>query len=75
MKKKITGSIFLDLAKAFDCVNHDILLKKTEKYGVRGLPLKLFQSSFQNRQQFISVNNVSSHMGTISFVGFPRVQP
>ena len=36
-----------------------------EKYGVRGLPLKLFQSYFQNRQQFTSVNNVSSHMNNI----------
>ena len=70
-EKKITCSIFLDLAKAFDCINHDILLKKMEKYGVRGLPLKLFQSYFQNRQQFTSINNVSSHMNNI-ICGVPQ---
>ena len=70
-EKKITCSIFLDLAKAFDCINHEILLKKMERYGVRGLPLKLFQSYFQNRQQFTSVNNVSSHMSNI-ICGVPQ---
>ena len=42
-----------------------------EKYGVRVLPLKLFQSYFQNRQQFTSINNVSSHMNNI-ICGVPQ---
>ena len=37
-------AIFLDLAKASDSVSYDILIKKLEKYGVRGLPLKFFRS-------------------------------
>ena len=39
---KYTGLIFIDLKKLFDTVNHDILLKKQEKYGISGLELDWF---------------------------------
>ena len=49
--------IFIDLKKAFDTVNHNILLQKLEHYGVRGTPLKRFSSNLYKRSQFVSYNN------------------
>ena len=57
---QITCLIFLDLSKAFDCVDHQILFTKLYNYGVRGLPLKLFQNYLTNRTQQTIINNYKS---------------
>jgi len=59
------------LAKAFDCLDHGILLKKLKKYGIKGLPLKLFEKYLTERQQFTIVNSVSSKMDKI-LCGVPQ---
>ena len=55
--------IFVDFQKAFNTVDHHILLKKTiEYYGVRGISNKWFASYLSNRKQFVSINGYKSHL-------------
>ena len=56
-KKKHTFSIFLDLSKASDTVDHEILLKKLEFYGFRGLILNYLNSYFKQRQQCTKIGS------------------
>ena len=64
-RKDITCAIFLDLAKAFDSVNHKILLQKLEKYGVRGIPLKFLESYLSNRWQYIKLTEKYSDLESL----------
>ena len=57
---KYTGFIFIYLKKAFDTVNHDILLKLLEKYGISGLKLDWFTSYLQEKKHFCKVNSTYS---------------
>ena len=59
-KKLITCYIFLDLRKAYDTINHTILIKKLEKFEIRGLPLQLPASYLTDRQQYTIANQYKS---------------
>ena len=65
---KVLG-VFLDFSKAFDTVDHNILLKKLEYYGFCGVVLKWLSNYLQNRKQYVFYNNTMSDYKSISILG------
>ena len=63
--------VFLDFKKAFDTVNHRILIKKLKHYGVRGHAIKWFTSYLTERKQYTTVNNTNSQIKDVSY-GVPQ---
>ena len=66
-----TIGILLDFSKAFDTINHKILLYKLRHYGIRGIALKWFENYLNNRQQFVSINNSNSSIKSVG-CGVPQ---
>jgi hypothetical protein len=56
--KQIVGGIFYDLKKAFDCVQHKILLDKLKFYGIEGKFKTLIESYLSNRYQKVSLEKI-----------------
>ena len=63
---EIPFSIFIDLSKAFDTLDHEILLFKLRYYGLENIALKLFHSYLSNRKQYIKLEDVVSKVSPIS---------
>ena len=70
-KNKYGCGVFIDLRKAFDTVNHKILLNKMEHYGIRGTSLAWFNSYLFNRRQYVFINGESSSLLNVS-CGVPQ---
>ena len=66
-----TCCIFLDLSKAFDTVNHKILLQKIKKYGIRGNMYTLLSNYLNNRKQFTTCNDAKSNTSRV-LCGVPQ---
>ena len=67
----MTCGIFIDLSKAFDTVDHQILIGKLEHYGIRGTALELFKSYLSNRKQYVHIDNCKSKTQSIT-CGVPQ---
>ena len=61
-KGNIAIGVFVDFQKAFDTVNHQILLRKLQHYGVRGLANDWFKSYLAKRRQNVSINGIMSEL-------------
>ena len=57
--------LFIDLKKAFDTIDHEILLSKLELYGFKGVSLNLFREYLSDRTQVTVINNVKSETSRI----------
>jgi len=57
--KNFVGGLFCDLQKAFDCVNHNILLAKIEFYGISVIVNKLMRSYLENRHQRVTMKDIN----------------
>ena len=66
-----TISVLLDLSKAFDTIDHKILLYKLKYYGIRGTALKWFQSYLSDRHQNVYLNGTKSNINGFTF-GVPQ---
>ena len=70
-KKNIPIAIFLDLSKAFDTLNHTILLRKLKYYGFKDSAISLMQSYLVNRKQYVEIDKIKSKTTTI-ITGVPQ---
>jgi len=57
---RISLGVFIDLAKAFDTIDHNILLEKLMNYGNRGVVLNYFKDYLNSRSQYVFINGVNS---------------
>ena len=70
-KGQFVCGIFIDLEKAFDTVNHDILCDKLNYYGLRGNVINLFKSYLSDRKQYVTINGVQSETKNVT-CGVPQ---
>ena len=69
--EKISIGVFIDLKKAFDTVNHDLLIDKLEYYGIRGIAQEWLKSYLKVRKQFVQIDECASTLLSVT-CGVPQ---
>ena len=69
--KEIPFCIFIDLSKAFDTLNHSILLRKLKYYGLDNNAISWFKSYLTDRKQYVEIDGVKSQIKSLS-TGVPQ---
>ena len=70
-QKKVTIATFMELSKAFDCVDHNILLSKLKRYGIHETALQWINSYLSDREHFVSWNQTHSPLLNLN-IGVPQ---
>ena len=70
-EKQPSIGVFIDLRKAFDTIDHSLLLQKMEQYGIRGVTHNWLRSYLNNRFQYVNINNTESHLRRVT-CGVPQ---
>ena len=70
-KREYVSGLFMDLSKAFDTINHEVLLAKLKAYGFPLNAVKLMHSYLKNRKQQVKINNKFSSENIV-IAGIPR---
>ena len=69
--KHYVGTVFMDLSKAFNVMNHEILKQKLDHYGFRGIFLDFMMQFIQDRRYFVNVNGLNSDIRNVN-IGVPQ---
>ena len=72
-EKQYTEATFIDLKKAFDTINHQILIKKLPHFGINNNIVLWIQNYLTNRKQKCTVNGRTSNKRSITYVGSPKL--
>ena len=70
-KKELAGAILMDLSKAFDCIDHNLLIAKLAAYGLDWDALKLIKNYLKKRRQRVKINGLYSTYRDVT-VGVPQ---
>ena len=70
-EKQLSIGVFIDLRKAFDTIDHSLLLQKMERYGIRGVTNDWLKSYLNNRLQYVDINNTASQLRRVT-CGVPQ---
>jgi hypothetical protein len=73
-KRMYTIGIFIDLSKAYDVLNHELLLEKLSHYGIRGITNPWFRSYLKNRRQSIEINQSDSQNVLVNRIRSPLME-